>query len=397
MSNFYKKLPLLIAPVIALGGCAFFPHSGPDFREIQSQAVDGVPPEYVGGPLYYALVDLTERVLSLSPDRGVESIYATFGGGEGPPPTIRVAQGDVLQVTVFESQSGGLFIPREASVRPGNFVTFPTQTVDRSGMIEIPYANKVQVLGRTLTEIQDTIRSRLAPQAIQPQVVVSVIERAPNVAVIGEVNASNQFRINYKGDRILDMISKAGGIRYPGWDTYVTLQRNGKKATIFFNKLVNSPRENIFVQPSDTIYVYRQQRFFSVFGATGAQSRFDFDAERVYLADAVGRAAGMQDNRANPGEVYVYRAEDRKNLDAFGVTLAPFPPDQKAIPTIYHVNLRQSDGFFLAQRFPLRDRDVVYVSTADDVEVRKFLSIIGATTNTGTELLTTTRFVQIVR
>jgi polysaccharide export outer membrane protein len=397
MSNQRWKCVFLIASSIALGGCGFFPHSGPDYRDIKGEASDGVAPEAVGAPLSYALVDLTARVLSLIPDFGVESIYATFGRGSAPPPVIRIAQGDVIQVTVFESQSGGLFIPREASVRPGNFVTFPPQTVDRSGKIEIPYANKVEVLGRSVNEIQDTIRQRLAPLAIQPQIVVSVVDRATDVSVIGEVNLPNQYKINYKGDRILDIISRAGGIRFPGWDTYVSLQRNGRKATIFFNNLVNHPQENIFVRPGDIVYVYRQQRFYSVFGASGVQSRFDFDAERIYLADAVGRATGLQDAQANPGEVYVYRIEDREQVNAFGVTLSAFPPDQHAIPTIYHVNLRQSDGFFLAQRFPLRDRDIVYVSNADDVEVRKLLSLVGVNSNTTSAVATSIRLVQSIR
>ncbi len=47
------------------------------------------------------------------------------------------------------SRSGGLFIPADAGVRPGNYVTFPTQTVDRSGNINIPFAGSVRASGRT--------------------------------------------------------------------------------------------------------------------------------------------------------------------------------------------------------------------------------------------------------
>lgn len=385
---------LCVLATFTLAGCGFFPHSGPDYRDIRSGAVASVPSESIGGPLAYAIVDLTARVAALTPDPEVQSIYKSFGGGKGPFPQITVSEGDTLSVTVFESQAGGLFIPAEASVRPGNFVSFPNQTVDSSGHIAVPYAGLVQVTGRSVEKIQDDIRKRLEPRAIQPQVLVSMVSRAAFVSVNGDVNLPNKFTVDYAGDRILDMISKAGGVKYSGWDEYVTLQRRDRKATIFFNRLVNDPKENIFVEMGDTIYIYRQQRFYSIFGAAGTQGRFDFDTEHVYLSDAVGRAIGLADQQANPGEIYLYRLEDRAQLVRTGVDVTAFPPDLVKVPTVYHVNLRQSEGFFLAQRFALQDRDIVYVSNADSYEVSKALSLISSTANTASDITVSTRAAQ---
>jgi polysaccharide export outer membrane protein len=365
-----------IVYVLFLTSCTSFPRSGPDHHLIESSATDGIPSENQSPPSSYALVDLTPAILDLLPPPSNGSIFKTFGDGDKGAPAIKVVEGDQLQITVFESSSGGLFIPREASVRPGNFVTFPPEIVERSGTIAVPYAGRVQALDRTLLQIQKDIETRLAPRAIQPQVIVSFVDRVSQAAVTGDVTAANKFTVNLGGDRVLDMIAKAGGLRFEGWETYVTLQRKGKESTVYFLRLVDTPRENIFVAPRDIIYAYRKQRFYLAFGSTGQQGRFEFDAENVYLADAIGKASGLIDTRADPAQVFIYRSEERQVLERAGATLASFTPDREFIPTIYHLNLREPSSFFLTQKFAMRDRDIVYISNADTVEVTKFLQLL---------------------
>ena len=193
--------------------------------------------------LDYALLDINKAVLERVVDIGPGSFFRSFGTGRGPAPVIRVGVGDVVQVSIFESSSGGLFIPAEAGVRPGNFVTLPVQTVDRSGTITIPFAGDVPAAGRTLPQIQKDIETRLANRAIEPQVIVTLTEQnATEVTVVGDVvTAANKFRIRPGGERVLDIISKSGGLRYPGYELFVTLQRGKQKATVYFPTLVNSP------------------------------------------------------------------------------------------------------------------------------------------------------------
>jgi polysaccharide export outer membrane protein len=358
------------------------PRSGPDQHVVQSEAAAVVAPERAAAPLAYALVDLSGAVISAVPPEEPGSIFKSFGGGRGPAPDIRVSVGDTLQTTIFEAVSGGLFIPKDAGTRPGNYVTLPPQVIERSGTLTVPYAGQIPVVGRTLQEIQNDIISRLSNRAIEPQAIVSFVDRSTEVAVVGDLNAPAKLKVNFNGDRILDMVSRAGGLKYAGHETFVTLQRRGKKATVYFNRLVQNPAENIYVAPGDTIYAYREQRFFTAFGASGEQGRFDFDTENLTLADAVGKSGGLLDSRAEPASVFLYRIEDRKLLEKVGVSLANFPPDQKLIPTIYRVNLRQGQGLFLTQQFPMRDRDILYISNADQVELNKFLDLVNNVSTT---------------
>ena len=64
------------------------------------------------------------------------------------------------------------------------------------------------------------------------------------------------------------------------------------------------------------------------------------------------------------------------------VNLSKFPKEQKIIPTVYRANFRDPSSFFFAQKFPMRHKDVIYVSNADSVEVVKFMDYVRSITST---------------
>jgi polysaccharide export outer membrane protein len=376
---------------LLLAGCTALPSSGPHHLEITRGAVASVTNDRHTIAFDYVLIDISRNVLERVVEVGPGSFFSTFGTGGGPAPVIRVGVGDVVQVSVFESSAGGLFIPAEAGVRPGNFVTLPPQTVDRTGTITVPFAGQIKAAGRSLPEIQRDIESRLANRAIEPQVIVALAEQnATEVSVVGEVNTTAaRFKVRPSGDRLLDILSRAGGLRFPGYELFVTLQRGRKRATVYFPTLINNPRENIFVAPGDTIYVYREQQKFVAVGAlgTGGQTsgltnQFAFEQERLSLNEAVAKAGGLLDTRANPGQVFLYRMEYRETLEALNIDLEKFPSTQTLVPTVYRANFRDPSSFFFAQGFPMRHKDIVYVTNADSVEVVKFLDYIRAITST---------------
>lgn len=376
---------------VILAGCTALPSSGPSSRDIIENSAASVESDRRAVAFDYVLLDISRSVLDHVVAVGPESFFKSFGSGRGPAPAIRVGVGDVVQVSIFEASAGGLFVPAEAGVRPGNFVTLPPQTVDRAGTISVPFAGQVPASGRSLPEIQREIEGRLANRAIEPQVIVSLAEQnATEVAVVGDVaTTANKFKVRPNGDRVLDMISKAGALKYPGYEVFVTLQRGKRRATVYFPSLVNNPQENIFVAPGDTLYLYREQQKFVAVGALGSvgqtsglTGQFAFEQERLSLNEAVAKAGGLLDLRANPGQVFLYRLEFRETLEGARVDLKKFPRDQKLIPTIYRANFRDPSSFFFAQSFPMRHKDIIYVSNADSVEVVKFLLYLRAITST---------------
>ena len=284
---------------------------------------------------------------------------------------------------MFESAAGGLFIPIEAGVRPGNFVTLPNQQVDTNGNITVPYAGPIPAKGRTVVEVQKSITNALKDRAIEPQAVVALIDqRATSVSVLGEVNTPSRFPVNANGERLLDAITRAGGPKNPGYDTFVTLERNGRQATAPFGALIHESSNNIYVRPQDTIYVFTQPRTFLAFGASGQQGQFAFGAWRLSLAEAMGKAGGLNDIQADPASVFIYRGEPRHIAEQLGVDCTTVVGP--VVPIIYHLNLKDPAGYFLATKFEMKNEDVIFASNAPSVETTKLLTclrLITATVN----------------
>lgn len=355
-----------------ISGCTALPSAGPEVGPSSYAAVN----KPSGAP--HAVVNVTPEIVHV-----VEKSQPAsgLGGFRGPgASSIRIGVGDIVAVTIFEASPGGLFIPLESTNSSGNFVNLPDQKVDSQGNISVPYAGSIKAAGQEPAAIQQVIEQRLGSRAIEPQAVVAVkSQTSSEVSVLGDVNTPSKFQINSKGERILDVIARAGGPRQPGYETYVTLQRGKKKATVYFNTLVREPANNIFVLPNDTVYVYREPHSFTAFGASNENGRYDFADETINLADALGKAGGLLDNRANPGAVLVYRMEPRKTAAKLGVPVEKFEGEH--IPVIYQFNLRDPGGFFMASSFPVRNKDVIYIGNAAIVKFMKFIDVVGATTS----------------
>jgi len=368
------RVAVVPAVIFVLGGCSLIPASGPYSDAVRSEASPTIP---------YALVKLNTETVSMVSRYEPRGLSGAFPDKYVPPSKIRFGIGDVVSVTIFEASAGGLFIPTEAGVRPGNFVTLPDQTVDNDGNISVPYAGLVKAAGRFNGEIQEDIVNRIKNRAIEPQVVVSLSQqRTSLVSVFGEVNTPARFPAAAFGaqDRITDAITRAGGIKGQGFETWVMLQRGTRRATVPFANLVYEPSNNIYVQPGDRGYVYRGRQKFLAFGAAGQQGEFNFDAWRINLAEAVGKAGGLVDVQADPGSVFLYRLEPRELAQMLGVDVNRFTGE--LIPVIFSVSFRDPGGYFLATNFQMRNQDVLFIANAKAVDVTKFLVYLNVIMNT---------------
>lgn len=351
------------------------PTSGPSSSDVKSAAQkdpDSLP---------YALIHLTPQTIGVLSEATPRLIFGNTG--RHTPREIRFGVGDVVSVTIFEAAAGGLFIPREAGVRPGNFITLPNQSVDSAGNISVPFAGAIPAKNRTPSEVQQTIVDRLKNRAIEPQAVVALIDQKTSlVSVLGEVNSPSRFPLTAAGDRILDAITRAGGPKGQGFDTWVMLERGGQRMTVPFGALVYEPNNNGYVDANDTIYVYREPQTFVVFGASGQQGQFNFEAWRISLAEAIAKAGGLNDSLADPASVFVYRGESRDVAEKLGVDVTKF--STPLIPVVYVVNLRDPATYFLATKMQIRNKDVLYASNATSVETAKilqFIRLVNATVN----------------
>jgi len=136
--------------------------------------------------------------------------------------------------------------PRRACAL-GNFVQIPNQSVDSNGNVTVPYAGAVKAAERTPSEVQQDIIKAIGNRAIEPQAVVALVDqRTSLVSVPGDVNLPSRLQANAAGERLLDAITRAGGPKGPGYETWVTLERAGKRATVPFGSLIYDQINNIW-------------------------------------------------------------------------------------------------------------------------------------------------------
>lgn len=375
--NMIDLKSLAVAAVLAslLGACSTLPSSGPTAASLRDDdaSTDAVP---------FALVNLNQTTVDVLGRYEPKGLAGAFTDRR-PSANIKFGIGDVVTVTIFEAAAGGLFIPNEAGVRPGNFVTLPEQAIDSDGNISVPFAGSIPAAGKTNVEVQRTIVDRIKNRAIEPQVIVALgQQRTGLVTVLGEVNNPVRFPApaSGAGDKITDAITRAGGIKAQGYESWVVLERGGKRATVPFENLIAQPVNNIYLQPNDRIYVYREAQKFLAFGAAGQQGEFNFDAWRITLANAVAKAGGLLDSQADPGSVFLYRRESRDVARRLGIDVTKFTGDQ--IPVIYSTDLRDPSGFFVASKMQMRNGDVIFVANAQSVQVTKFLQILNLALST---------------
>jgi polysaccharide biosynthesis/export protein len=381
-----KRLGYSVLAVVAaalLPACTLLPGTGPYSDTVNGNATAGVRSTT---PLPYALVDVTADTIGFLSQPNLITFKGEFPD-KRPKPNQVVGVGDVLNITIFEAAPGGLFTPgQSAGARPGNFVDLPAQAVDQRGSIYVPYAGEIPAAARTIPEIQQAVIARLRNRAIEPQVVISLNQQHANVvSVLGDVNAAGVLALNSVGERLMALIARAGGPKFEAVESYVTLQRDGKRAKVLLSEVVHDPRENIFVRPNDVIFVSHESPSFTALGALnqnvfGFNSEIPFDVETLTLSQAMGKAGGLADQQSDPSEIYVYRYEERPFLEKLGVDTTRFTFER--IPTIYRVNLRDPSGMLLAAGFQMRTKDVLYVANARVVDYYKLLTLINNTTAT---------------
>jgi polysaccharide export outer membrane protein len=376
--------PLFVIVVAALlPACSLLPGTGPKSDAVEGNATAGVRS---AAPLPYALVDVTADTIGFLSQPNLITFKGEFPDKRAKPEQV-VGVGDVLNISIFEAAPGGLFTPGQAAgARPGNFVDLPAQAVDQKGSIYVPYAGEIPAAARTIPDIQQAIVARLRNRAIEPQVVVSLNQQHSSVvSVLGDVNTPGVLGLNSVGERLLALIARAGGPKFEAIESYVTLQRDGKRVKVLLSRVVHDPRENIFIRPNDVIFLTRESPTFTALGALnqnvfGFNSEIPFDVETLTLAQAMGKAGGLNDNQSDPSELYVYRYEQRHYLEKLGVDTTRFTMDM--IPTIYHLNLRDPSGMLLASAFQMKIKDVMYVANAKVVDYYKLLLLINNTAAT---------------
>jgi polysaccharide export outer membrane protein len=77
--------------------------------------------------------------------------------------------------------------------------------------------------------------------------------------------------------------------------------------------------------------------------------------------------------------VFLFRNEPAAVVRALGRRQLGTGPEGTT-PVIYRLDLSDAKAYFLAQRFPVEDKDILYVANADLNELQKFFALLNTLT-----------------
>ena len=154
----------------------------------------------------------------------------------------------------------------------------------------------------------------------------------------------------------------------------IQVTRGGLVQAMPLQSIISDPRQNIPLLPGDVVTALFQPLSFTALGATGKNEEINFEAQGITLAQALARAGGLLDNRSSPQGVFIFRFEPVNALDWPRKPVATTP--EGMVPVIYRVDLLDPASFFVVQSFPMKDRDLLYVSNAPIADVQKFLNVV---------------------
>lgn len=343
-----RYLPLIMLLGI-LSGCAMAPGGHIDESELD-QSLDG---RVDVQPITPELVD-SMRVVQAPAPVSPQAMHQQVQGYE-----YRVGPGDILSVIVYDHPE--LTIPAGAersAAETGN-------RIRPNGTMFYPYVGRVRVEGMTLDEVRDLIAGRLSSVINDPQVEVGIAAfNSQKVYISGAVENPGTLPLTIVPMTVLDAISEVGGAQDNADWRNVTLNRNGGEQRISLYAMMRQGdmTQNRLLHDGDLLHVPTlENQNVIVMGQVSRPGAIALGNERITLTDALGRAGGVNESRAEPSGIFVVRGK---------------PPGDEKIATIYQLDISDATRLLLGTRFPLEPQDVVYVTSAPLARWNSVISLL---------------------
>lgn len=367
---------LLIATLCgSLGACAIVPGDHAyGLRDQQSKvklpvrSSDGAEPM----PANVAIKPITaELIIDLMKRAAVERPTATDSnmttrGSMGPinpvsVPDYKVGPGDILSIIVWDHP--------ELTTPAGQYRSADQAgtVVNEDGTIYFPYVGTLQIAGKSTRQIREMLTQRLAKYIEKVQLDVRMTSfRSKRVYVVGEVTKPGQLEITDIPMTVLEAVNRVGGFGSEADHSRVLLTRKGITYRVDIQAMYENgaTEQNALLEHGDILNI--QDRSFNkifVLGEVQKPGSLVMTKKRSTLVEALADSGYIAQDKANPKWIYVMRIDG-------------------AVPELFHIDGSSPDSMLLADRFPLKPRDIIYVDAADVVRWNRVISNILPTAQT---------------
>lgn len=340
--SFARSLLVPLAVVLLFSAC-----TGQNLRRPPARADD----QRIGDDGRFELIQITPKLLAQ--DAATQQMAQVPSALTGyRPDEYRIGAGDTLYIVVWDHPE--LTVPAGAQQQ----ASMAGRLVQADGKLFYPYIGTVQAAGKTPTELRQALAAQLARYVESPQVDVSVLTYASQrVFVTGAVVQATQIPLNVVPQTLNDALSHAGFNPSEADLSGVQLARGGTTYVLDVEHLGGAP---IYLKDGDQIYVpFLDQKEVFVVGEVNAPGALNFKTGSISLAQALGRARGLNQSTSKGNAVYVIRgARDLQHEPS----------------AIYQLEAKNPAAFAFAGQFQLRPGDVVFVGAAGIARWNRFVS-----------------------
>ena len=219
-----------------------------------------------------------------------------------------------------------------------------TLRVDSDGFIQLPIINRLNVLDKSVSEIQEALISAYTQEFIDPWVVVSVSEyRSRPIYMLGEFQTAGVLHME-RPTNITQALGLAGGMTDNAYLQGARLLRSERIVAVDIEAILKQGRveQNVWLKPGDTLYVPSSGDLkVYVMGAVAEPGDQPY-VDQLGILAAIAAAGGVVGGEAKLRETRIIRT---------------FTPVQGELITI------DVAGMLKGERpdFQLRAGDIVYV------------------------------------
>lgn len=365
------KTPLLV-PLLAtaslLSGCATLPSNGPTSGQVTRAVTQGKT------GLNIDLVDISPAAMArFAPAPGPPSggFASLDRSGESNSPDM-IRPGDTLSIAIYEVGVSLFSAQSAAGGELGGQVSSPVANaqringvqVDEAGGVQLPYIGYISIAGMMPRTVESLIEQRLRGLSQSPRALVAITDSLEaTVYLSGAIARPGRYRISIARENLRDYLTVAGGIQGDPEDAAVRLTRNGQSVEMRLDDITVGSPDDVMLLAGDQVEILRRPRTYTVFGASDKIAQMPFSANVLSLSEAIARAGGPSDARANPRGVFLFRFEPSADQGA-------------SRPVIYRLDMMNPGSYFLSQQIALRDKDLIYFSNAASGPPSKLIGII---------------------
>jgi len=303
------------------------------------------------------------------------------------PQGYRLGPGDVIRVVIWEHPE----LNNPSGQAQGDAAS-SGRLIEPDGTVFFPYVGKIKAAGLTPSELREKIAGPLSKLIREPQVDIRVTDfRSQRVYVTGEVATPGPLFLNDSTVVALDAIASKGGFTELSNRNQVLLTRDGVTTKLGLGDSSRADaRTTVQLKAGDIVHVpdISDNKIF-LLGEFVTQKTLLQGRTSISLAEALTQGGGLDKLGANAKAIFVFRRKTDSKAEGLNVSassetgLSPVSEEAPSIlPKVYALDMTRAESLLLAERFPLKPRDVVYVASTDFSKYNRIINQLLPTIST---------------